>query len=274
MTCSCGQSITGNINRGTRKSGEKINSEVYICSSRSNYWKGKIVNPCENRRTLNMNDTDSFVVNSIKKVVNDSSTLKERFKHDILKDKNKQDDEIRDEKKRLEGRIRNYDSQIDITTDSISKVEINNMLKKIDEKLYPKLMRGLREELIRLESERKKTIQEIDDLDNRKEWTDWLAKFGKEIEKNLDTRSHETIQGLVKELVVYPVMGTNRNNDTKQIGHRIKIHFQLPIVKDQLSWNDDMDKTKGYTLKKGNKVYQTDDLPVNVGGRPKKKQTN
>ena len=274
MTCSCGQSITGNINRGTRKSGEKINSEVYICSSRSNYWKGKIVNPCENRRTLNMNDTDRFVINCIKKVVNDSSTLKERFKHDILKDKNKQDDEIRDEKKKLEVRIRNYDSQIDITTDSISKVEINNMLKKIDEKVYPKLMRGLREELIHLETERKKTIQEIEDLDNRKEWVDWVGKFGREIEKNLDTRSHETIQGLVKELVVYPVMGNNRDNDTKQIGHRIKIHFQLPIVKDQLLWKDEMDKSKGYTLKKGNKVYQTDHLPVNVGGRPKKnKQT-
>jgi site-specific DNA recombinase len=274
MTCSCGQSITGNINRGTRKSGEKINSEVYICSSRSNYWKGKKVNPCENRRTLNMNDTDKFVLNCIKKVVNESSTLKERFKNDILKDKNKQDDEIRDEKKRLECRIRNYDSQIELTTDSISKVEINNMLKKIDDKVYPKLMRGLKDELIHLEDERKKTIQEIDDLDNRKEWIDWVGEFGKEIEKNLDKKPHETIQGLIKELVVYPVMGNNRDNETKQIGHRIKIHFQLPIVKDQLSWNDEMGKTKGYTLKKGNKVYQTDDLPVNVGGRPKKnKQT-
>ena len=147
-------------------------------------------------------------------------------------------------------------------------------VKKIDDKVYPKLMRGLKDELIHLEDERKKTIQEIDDLDNRKEWIDWLGKFGKEIEKNLDKKPHETIQGLIKELVVYPVMGNNRDNETKQIGHRIKIHFQLPIVKDQLSWNDEMGKTKGYTLKKGNKVYQTDDLPVNVGGRPKKnKQT-
>ena len=45
----------------------------------------------------------------------------------------------------------------------------------------------------------------------------------------------------------------------------------LPIVNDELEWNDDKDKSKGYTLKNGKKVYQTEDIPVNVGGRPKKK---
>ncbi len=94
MSCSCGENITGNVNRGVRKSGERINSQVYICSSRSNYWKGKKVNPCENRRTLNMDTTDNFVIESIKKIVNESSTLKQRFKEDVLKDKNKQDKEI------------------------------------------------------------------------------------------------------------------------------------------------------------------------------------
>ena len=273
MVCSCGQNICGNVNKGTRKSGEQINSQVYICSSRSNHWKGKTVNPCENRRTLNMNDTDNFVVTSIKKVVNDSHTLKDRFKKDILKDKNKQDKEITKEKKSLEVRIRNYDSQIDITTDSISKVEINNMLKKIDTKIYPKLIKGLKEELVHLEEERNKTIQQIDDLDNRKEWVDWVGKFGEEIEKNLDEKRHETIHGLIKELVVYPVMGSNRDGVTKQVGHKIKIHFQLPIVKDSFSWNDDNDKKKGSTTKEGQKVFQTELLPVNVGGRPKKKVT-
>tara|TARA_B100000315_G_C14573869_1_gene586948 strand:+ start:1084 stop:2820 length:1737 start_codon:yes stop_codon:yes gene_type:complete len=271
MSCSCGENITGNVNRGVRKSGERINSQVYICSSRSNYWKGKKVNPCENRRTLNMDTTDNFVIESIKKIVNESSTLKQRFKEDVLKDKNKQDKEILKEKKKLEVRVRNYDSQIDITTDSISKVEINNMLKKVDKKVYPKLIRGLKEELSHLEDERKKTIQQIDDLDNRKEWVDWVGKFGKEIEKNLDKKKHETIHGLVKQLVVYPVMGKNRDSEKKQIGHKIKIHFLLPIVNDELEWNDDKDKSKGYTLKNGKKVYQTEDIPVNVGGRPKKK---
>ena len=138
-------------------------------------------------------------------------------------------------------------------------------------KVYPKLIRGLKEELSHLEDERKKTIQQIDDLDNRKEWVDWVGKFGKEIEKNLDKKKHETIHGLVKQLVVYPAMGKNRDSEKKQIGHKIKIHFLLPIVNDELEWNDDKDKSKGYTLKNGKKVYQTEDIPVNLGGRPKKK---
>ena len=147
------------------------------------------------------------------------------------------------------------------------------MLKKIHTKIYPKLIKGLKEELVHLEEERNKTIQQIDDLDNRKEWVDWVGKFGEEIEKNLDEKRHETIHGLIKELVVYPVMGSNRDGVTKQVGHKIKIHFQLPIVKDSFSWNDDNDKKKGSTTKEGQKVFQTELLPVNVGGRPKKKVT-
>ena len=40
-----------------------------------------------------MSKTDEFVIESIKNVVNDSSTPKERFREDVLKDKNKQDKE-------------------------------------------------------------------------------------------------------------------------------------------------------------------------------------
>ena len=84
-----------------------------------------------------------------------------------------------------------------------------------------------------------KTIQGIDDLDTRKKWVDWVVRFGKEIKNNVNTKAHETIQGLMKELVDHSVMGTNRDNETKQIGHKTNMHFQLHIVKDQLSWNDE-----------------------------------
>mgnify|MGYP000515237043 CR=1 FL=1 len=43
----------------------------------------------------------------------------------------------------------------------------------------------------------------------------------------------------MKELVDHSVMVTNRDNETKQIGHKTNMHFQLHIVKDQLSWNDE-----------------------------------
>ena len=84
-----------------------------------------------------------------------------------------------------------------------------------------------------------KTIQGIDDLDTRKKWVDWVVRFGKEIKNNVNTKAHETIQGLMKELVDHSVMGTNRDNETKQIGHKTNMYFQLHIVKDQLSWNDE-----------------------------------
>ena len=271
MTCSCGENITGNVNRGVRKSGERINSEVYICSSRSNYWKGKSVNPCENRRTLHMGKTDDFVIESIKKVVDDSSTLKQRFKEDVLKDKNKQDKEIEKERKILERRIKDYDKQLDTTTTSISKVEVNNMLGKVDKKVYPKLINGLVDEQERLEDLRTETLGELDNLDKRKEWVDWVGKYSKSIEEDLTKKKSETIQGLIDELVVYPTFGKNRDGENLQVGHKIKIKFKLPIVYDELIWNDPKNKSKGYELGKGSKTFTTEEIKVNVGGRPKKK---
>ncbi len=271
MTCSCGENITGNVNRGRRKSGEQINREIYICSSRSNYWKGKEVNPCENRRSLQMSKTDEFVLESIKNVVNDSSTLKERFKEDVLKDKNKQDKEIEKERKILERRVKDYDKQLDTTTTSISKVEVNNMLGKVDKKVYPKLIKGLVDEQERLEDLRTETLGELDNLEKRKEWVDWVGKYSKSIEDDLTKRKTDTLQGLINDIIVYPTFGKNRDGDRIQVGHKLKINFKLPIVNDELIWNDLNDKSKGYELGKGNKTITTGEVKVDVGGRPKKK---
>ena len=47
----------------------------------------------------------------------------------------------------------------------ISKVEVNNMLGKVDKKVYPKLINGLVDEQERLEDLRTETLGEIDNLD-------------------------------------------------------------------------------------------------------------
>jgi hypothetical protein len=39
-------------------------------------------------------------------------------------------------------------------------------------------------------------------------------------------------------LVVYPTFGKNRDGENLQVGHKIKIKFKLPIVNDELIWND------------------------------------
>ena len=139
------------VTKGTRKNGTKLNSKVYTCSSRNQHWKGKLVNECNNRRSLNMDKTDEFVINKIKDIIGNSSLLKEKFKKDILNKKSIETDELRKSRTKLERRVKTLDTQIDTTINSVSKVEVNNMLGKIDNRIYQSMIKSLNEELESLE---------------------------------------------------------------------------------------------------------------------------
>ena len=159
----------------------------------------------------------------------------------------------------------------DTTINSVSKVEVNNMLGKIDNRIYQSMIKSLNEELESLEDNRKISIKKIDDLDSRKDWIDWVSKYGDEISDNLERNTNETLKGLVKNIIVYPVMGPNRDGITKQIGHKLKVTFELPIVNDKLVWDSKTEKSSGYSIETGQSTYETNTIPINIGGRPKKK---
>ena len=65
-------------------------------------------------------------------------------------------------------------------------------------------------------------------------------------------------------------MGKNRDNEEKQVGHRLKINFRYPIVNDSIEYKDSENKRKGYDVVNGKKTT-TEMVPLNVGGRGKKK---
>lgn len=66
-------------------------------------------------------------------------------------------------------------------------------------------------------------------------------------------------------------MGKDRDNKSIQVGHKFKMTFKLPIVKDSIQYIDTTDKSKGYNVVKGKKTLQVGDMLINKGGRGKKK---
>jgi len=120
LECYCGENISGQV----RKS---VGKNYYTCSSKRNHWKGKDVKICDNRRGMNLEITNEFVISNLQTVMNDSSILKERFKKDILSKKNINKKEIESSKKELEKKIKQVDKQIDLTVKSISINEVNHM---------------------------------------------------------------------------------------------------------------------------------------------------
>ena len=264
LECYCGENISGQV----RKS---VGKNYYTCSSKRNHWKGKDVKICDNRRGMNLEITNEFVISNLQTVMNDSSILKERFKKDILSKKNINKKEIESSKKELEKKIKQVDKQIDLTVKSISINEVNHMTKKTDEKLYIQIKKNLDSEMENLESTKSRHIGEIDQLDNQKDWVDWVNKFGNKIKGDFQKVSTELLEGIIENIVVYPINGKDRDNNPKQIGHKLVINFKLPIVRDSIRYKDSKNKSKGYTLINGKKEL-TLNTEIPVGGRGKKKQ--
>ena len=75
--------------------------KYYYCHSKENKWKGKKVEVCLNRRSLNMDKTDILVTDKVKEIIGNSSILKERFKEDILSKKSLSEKKIKEEKTKV-----------------------------------------------------------------------------------------------------------------------------------------------------------------------------
>ncbi len=265
LVCSCGQHITG-------RTRSKNNQRFYGCRSRDVSFLGKEVKPCKNTRTMNMDNTDQLVIDRIKEVVGNSSILKEKFKKEVLDKKTIDSNQIRKDKKNLETTTKGLDQQIKTIIQSISVNEVNHMLKKIDERKYKGISKVLEDELSQLEDSKKVIIQQIDDLDNQKEWVDWISKYGDDISKQFKKPTTELLNGLINQIHVSPVMGETREGKETQRGHIFNIKFKLPIVNDGIEYKDDKKKSDGYSLKDGKKSIKTE-LPV-MNGRPSKKKVD
>ncbi len=220
-----------------------------------------------------MEMTDKFVVDSIRDIVGDSSKLKEDFKIDVLKHKQEESVSIEQEKKDLEKKIKQVDSQIELTLTSISTNEFNLLTNKDSnqKKVYKQVKSMLDEELGNLEDKKNSYIQQIDDLDNRKQWVDWVGKFGENINSRFKKPTTELLKGFITSIEVSPTTGKNRDGKERQIGHKLKIRFSQPIVDDSIEYLDKKDKSKGYNLVKGKKTKDIGNMTINVGGRGKKK---
>ncbi len=268
LECECGENITGKV-----KNNKSQSFKSYGCRSRDmkNTTTRKL-NPCSNRRTMNMDKTDEMVIDEIKKVVSDSSILKEKFKEDIMKNKKQSEKELENQKKDLEKKIKGIDTQSDSIIKSLSTIEVKKIVGQIEDKrLVEQTIKTLKEELENLDNQKTQHIGEIDELDNQKDWIDWVSKYGKDNLKRFQKPTQELLEGFIDKIVVSPVMGKNRDKKELQIGHTLKIYFSSPIVDDHIEYIDQKKKSKGYNVINGKRVKKTGVLQPSVGGRPKKK---
>ena len=110
-------------------------------------------------------------------------------------------------------------------------------------------------------------MAEIYELDNKKDWIDWITKYGNDISKKVDNVTTELLEGMISSIKVTPTFDKNRDSVETQIGHKLVVNFKQAIVGDNIVYEDEKNKSKGYNVIKGTKKLDVGELVKQKGGR-------
>ena len=100
------------------------------------------------------------------------------------------------------------------------------------------IKKTLDEEKESLDKAKSQFVGEIDELDNKKDWIDWITKYGDDISKRLEKPTTELLEGMIDTIVVSPTFALNRDEVEKQSGHKLIVSFKQPIVDDSIVYED------------------------------------
>tara|TARA_Y100001949_G_scaffold165406_1_gene161102 strand:+ start:250 stop:720 length:471 start_codon:yes stop_codon:yes gene_type:complete len=118
-----------------------------------------------------------------------------------------------------------------------------------------------------LDKAKTQLVGEIDELDNKKDWIDWITKYGDDISKRFEKPTTELLEGMIDTIVVSPIFALNRDEVEKQSGHKLTVNFKQPIVDDSIVYEDEKNKSKGYNVVNGKKKLNAGNLAILKGGR-------
>lgn len=254
----CGSQMSGRINQSK-------NERHYFCPNKTRNWKknkpteeirykrGKVDGyGCNMNRSLNIPITDEFVWNSVRKVVSESSTLKEGFKKEVLHSKFATEEEIKTELKNQKTKSKRWMTELQQIQSSIADVETNNLLRKYDAEVYEKIIGNLNAELDKTKEEIEQTRLRIKELGKEQKWLDWVQKYADQVDE-LDTYSDEQkkeyLDGIIDRIEV------RLDQETKD--HHLDIIFRLPLVGDGVEYVDKNNKSAGYELVDGDTTTTT-----------------
>lgn len=237
----------------------------YFCPNKTRNWKknkpteeirykrGKVDGyGCNMNRSLNIPITDEFVWNSVRKVVSDSSTLKEGFKKEVLHSKYATEEEIKTELKNQKTKSKRWMTELKQIQSSIADVETNNLLRKYDAEVSEKIIGNLNAELDKTKEEIEQTRLRIKQLGKEQKWLDWVQKYADQVDElgtYSDEQKKEYLDGIIDRIEV------RLDQETKD--HHLDIIFRLPLVGDGIEYVDKNNKSAGYELVEGDTTTTT-----------------
>ena len=225
----------------------------YRCSSQNKNWKKSSKdgdwsrdNNCQNNVSMDCERTIEGIWVTLVNILRLSNQEREISKKTLLKQKNKSH-------KSKETEIKNLTSKIDKTKETISLIE-ERIVEKEVQKISPReKAKAIQTFIDKLELELHKLSLELIHYENQllilkdgSLWIDWVNDY----QDNIDRLERLKGEDRVKEIKKYvKKIDVFFNPETRK--HRLDLKLRLPIVKDNLKWYKESNKSKGYSVVQG-----------------------
>ena len=282
LVCECGNAMGSKHQKYIKKTGISVDQKKYFCREKEYQWRRSEESRCVNSKALDMRETDSFITNTIKKIVKDSSLLKQHTKEAVLKEKNRVEDDFIEERNKIEGKVQRIQKSIDNIENQIVELEVKRVMEGLgenskEERIVLKVIQRYEQELEKQHEEYKLCEKALSVLDKELVWVDWVGKFSDELDaktRKFEDRQ-EFLKGVIDKIIVSAEFTMNRDEKKVQHGHSFKIMFNMKIVGDKLIYTDETKKTLGYKIKEGKNSHETGlvyDVTARAGRKKVKKK--
>lgn len=195
-------------------------------------------------RSLNIDDTDDLVWQTVVNVVESSTLFKESFKEQVLSKESFGKSVV--DRSKLRRQIKRIESELKKIRDGRSAVMVDGLLDGDDEDVKS-LLAKFDEKRLELETQRERIVEEINHNEKSSIWVEWIGEFGAKIDSLKDEtltteEKKKFLSGIIKEIRV-----TTASPQT----HHLELIFDTPMVGDDLQWNMKGKSKKKYQIIEG-----------------------
>jgi DNA invertase Pin-like site-specific DNA recombinase len=244
--CHCGTLLSGLFR-------PNVGNGLYYCPKKEREWtkrppekedKWKRGRVCKMTRSLNVNETDELVWDTVLEVMSKSHLLKENLKTETFEKFGKAaltEKQVAGHKTRISA----LKKQVKQNVQALAMLETNRILERIAEEQYPLIRANITAEKVETESEIERLQEEIDGVARNKRWVNWIERFQKRLQEHklfTPAQRKTFLEGMLTSIEVELVAPNV---------HKLIINFELPVVEDSIEYIDPKRKTKGYRLREG-----------------------
>ena len=276
LVCECGTSMGSRHLKTMSSLGYKVDTRTYYCLSSHYDWKSGTDRVCNNKKSLQMDSLNEYVLDFVKDKVSKSNILKDKFKNEILEDKFQKMKDIKETEKSLEMKLQTIQKQIEDVENNIVEIQVSKVLGTTDENIVGKIIQRLSEELENKKLHYEEIEKQIDDLGQDKNWLNWVEKYGKTLELNTsnEEKQKDFIKGVVKQIIISSEYDNNRDGKEIQKGHSVDFRFKLKIIDDEYEVLDESTSPRLYKVKEGKDRHKTDGVLRFISTRNRNQKKN